>query len=99
MLQLDMVGAGELPLRVDGGGQLADSLMDIASELGIEARQTEFGRSDHVPFREAGIPGLLLTWRESSDENLPDELADLVLPYRLGVTGRMVALTWMALAG
>jgi hypothetical protein len=40
----------------------------------------------------------LLTWRESSDENLPDELADPVQSYRLGVTGRMLALTLMALA-
>jgi hypothetical protein len=46
-----------------------------------------------------GIPGLLLAWRESSDENLPEDLADPVLPYRLGVTGRMLALTLMALAG
>jgi hypothetical protein len=41
---------------------------------------------------------LLLTWRESSEENLPIELADPVEAYRLGVTGKMTALALMALA-
>jgi hypothetical protein len=73
-----------------------------ASEAWVDGRLTLTRpslQSDHSPFREVGIPGLLLTWRESSDENLADELADPVEPYRLGVTGRMLALTLMALAG
>ena len=49
-------------------------------------------------YREAGIPTLWLTWREASAENWPAEHADLVEPYRLGVTGRMVTLAVMALA-
>ena len=49
-------------------------------------------------YRDAGIPTLWLTWREASEENWPAEHADLVEPYRLGVTGRMVALSLMALA-
>jgi hypothetical protein len=40
----------------------------------------------------------LITWRESSEENWPVEIADEVDPYRLGVTGRFVTLAVMATA-
>jgi hypothetical protein len=54
--------------------------------------------SDQVPFRKAGIPTLLITWRGSSENNWPVGIADEVEPYRLGVTGRMVTFVAMSLA-
>ena len=54
--------------------------------------------SDHAPFRKAGIPSLLITWRESDENNLSDEIADEVEPDRLYTTGKIIALTLMMLA-
>jgi hypothetical protein len=42
--------------------------------------------------------GLLLTWRDSSEENLPVEKADGVAPYRLGMAGQILGLALMYLA-
>ena len=54
--------------------------------------------SDEAPFRQAGVPTLLITWRGSSEDNWPEGIADEVEPYRLGVTGRMVTFVAMSLA-
>jgi Zn-dependent M28 family amino/carboxypeptidase len=105
VIQLDAVGGGRGYFLEAQGDPSREGLLRFtieASEAWVDGRLTltrPLGQSDHSPFREAGIPGLLLTWRESSDENLPDELADPVQAYRLGVTGRMLAITLMALAG
>ena len=74
--------------------------MDRAAEL-VESRlalENPGGRSDQIPFREAGIPSLLLIWKGASEHNYPDEFADEIEPYRLGMTGRAVALGMMMLA-
>jgi hypothetical protein len=105
VVQLDGVGGGrgyflEAQSDPEREGLLRFTIQ--ASEAWVDGRLTLTRpslESDHSPFREAGIPGLLLTWREASDENLANELADPVQPYRLGVTGRMLALTLMALSG
>jgi uncharacterized protein len=104
MLQLDSVGGGRgYYLEVQGGGDPEGLLLFnfraaedwVDGRLSIRAR---WGESDQVPFREAGVPSVLITWRESSEDNWPVELADEVEPKRLGVTGRMVTLAVMALA-
>ena len=104
MLQLDAVGGGDGYYLEAQGGDRPEGLMlfnlQIADEWseGRLALRSKSGRSDQLPFREAGIPTLLITWRGSSEDNLPDELADEIDPYRLGVTGRFVAMTVMAAA-
>jgi hypothetical protein len=105
VIQLDAVGGGRGYFVEAQGDPEKEGLlrftMQVAEEW-VDGRLTltrPTGRSDHTPFREAGIPGLLVTWREASDENLPVEFADPVEPYRLGATGQMVALALMALAG
>ena len=54
--------------------------------------------SDDRPFRQAGIPTLLLRWQKSTEDNLPDAFADEVLPERLVATGKMIAAALMMLA-
>jgi Zn-dependent M28 family amino/carboxypeptidase len=104
MVQLDTVGGGDgyyLEAQSEGEpeGLLLFNLM--ATEDLVDGRlalSNKWGQSDQVPFYDAGVPALLLTWREASDDNWPVEIADEVDPYRLGVTGRMVSLAVMSLA-
>jgi uncharacterized protein len=70
----------------------------LAPWEGRISRMLQSKRSDQAPFRQARIPTLLITWRGSSEENWPEEIADEVEPYRLGVTGRMVTFVVMSLA-
>jgi len=104
MLQLDTVGGGDgYYLEAQGGGaregllvfnlQVADEWVD-----GRLALRSRWDQSDQIPFHEAGVPALLITWREASEDNWPVEIADEVDPYRLGVTGWMVTLAVMATA-
>ena len=65
-LQLDMVGAGGDVLYVDGSGEWTAALQALGAALEIPMAQTNLGRSDHVPFIQAGIPAALLIWL---DEN------------------------------
>jgi Zn-dependent M28 family amino/carboxypeptidase len=101
---LDRVGGGQgYYLEAHGAGEREDLLLfnlQTVEELvdGRLALKAKSGESDQIPFRNAGVPALLLTWREASDKNWPVELADEVDPYRLGVTSRMVSLTLMSLA-
>jgi hypothetical protein len=99
------VAAGE----VDGRLKLsAPPQEDTVSNLGTElymapwegriAKMLQSRTSDQVPFRQADIPTLLVTWRGSSEDNWPVGIADEVEPYRLGVTGRMVTFVAMSLA-
>jgi hypothetical protein len=104
MLQLDAVGGGRGYYLEAQGVRERDGLL-LFSVMGAEdwvdgrlAIRGQVGESDHIPFREAGLPTLLLAWREASEDNRPVELADEVEPYRLGVTGRIVTLALMSLA-
>jgi Zn-dependent M28 family amino/carboxypeptidase len=104
MLQLDTVGGGNGYYLEAQGGSAREGLLlfnlQVADEW-VDGRLTLGGRwapSDQVSFAEAGIPSLLITWRGSSEDNLPAGIADEVDPYRLGVTGRIVTLAVMATA-
>jgi hypothetical protein len=55
-------------------------------------------RSDHIPFREAGVPSLLIRWCGSEETNKPLEEADTVDPDSLAVSGRVLSLLMMTLA-
>ena len=55
--------------------------------------------SDQAPFHQIGISSILVTWRGANEDNWPDEIADEIEQYRLGVTGRMVTLALMMTAG
>ncbi|TFH35758.1 MAG: hypothetical protein E4G99_06570 [Anaerolineales bacterium] len=55
-------------------------------------------QSDQIPFREAGIPSLLMRWRHASEENWPASLEDEIVPGRLAASGRMTSLLLMTLA-
>jgi hypothetical protein len=75
MLQLDAVGGGSgyyLEARGDWeqDGLLLFSMM--ATEDSVDGRLAIRGQSeesDHVPFHEAGLPTLLVTWRGASENN------------------------------
>jgi hypothetical protein len=54
--------------------------------------------SDQLPFRETGLPTLLVAWRLADENNLPDEVAFAVHEERLSVTGHLVLLAMMSLA-
>ncbi len=104
MLQMDSVaGGGGFYLEAQGDRRSEATLrfaMERAAEL-VDSRlllENPTGRSDQFPFQEAGIPSLLLIWKGASENNYPDEFANAIEPYRLGMTGRAVALGVMMLA-
>ncbi len=66
MIQLDMVGAGAEYLSVKGEEGFASQILATAATLGIDAVGSEGGRSDHVPFWQAGVPACLLIWWDES---------------------------------
>jgi hypothetical protein len=104
MLQLDTVGGGGgYYLEAQGGTEREQLLLfnlQVADDWvdGRFAIRADAWESDHVPFQDAGVPTLLITWRDASEQNLPLAIADEVEVYRLGVTGRIVTLAVMALA-
>jgi len=104
VLQMDAVGGGSgYYLEANFDWELEAELiftMTRAEEAveGRLARTTSVGTGDHVPFREAGVPTLPLAWRGSVEHNMPQGFDDEVEAYRMGITGRMVALTIMTLA-
>jgi hypothetical protein len=102
---MDSVGGGDGYYLGAEGDKQADALLRFTIERveeivdGRLALSSAPSRGDPAAFwRGAGIPVLWLKWREASEENWPEMYADQVEPYRLEVTGRMVALTAMALA-
>ena len=104
VMHMEAVGGGEGYYLGAQGARTREaylrSTIQCAEDL-LDGRLTITSPPRNDParlYREAGIPTLWLSWREASDENWPAEHADLVEPYRLGVTGRMVTLALMALA-
>jgi Zn-dependent M28 family amino/carboxypeptidase len=75
-----------------------ETVLYMAPWEGRIAKMLQSRTSDQVPFRQAGVPTLLITWRGSSEDNWPVGIADEIEPYRLGLTGRMVTFVAMSLA-
>ncbi|MBN1937338.1 MAG: M20/M25/M40 family metallo-hydrolase [Anaerolineae bacterium] len=105
VLQLDALGGGEgYYLEAHGADANSSSSMRFAltvAEKAVDGRLAlvkSAGQSDHLSFHELSIPSMLFTWRGASEENLPNEIADEVQVYRLGVSGRMIAFVLMSLA-
>jgi hypothetical protein len=104
VLQMDAVGGGSgyyLEANFDWEREAELIFIMTRAEEAVEgrlAKTTTVGTGDHIPFREAGVPTLPLAWRGSVEHNMPQGFDDEVEAYRMGVTGRMVALTLMTLA-
>ncbi|MCB8943642.1 MAG: M20/M25/M40 family metallo-hydrolase [Ardenticatenaceae bacterium] len=104
MLQLDGVGGGDgFSLGAQGDetrdGRLLHTLNTAATALDeqlVLAAQTT--NSDQIPFREAGLPTLVIAWRLADENNLPDTAAFAVHEERLAAAGRLLTLALMTLA-
>jgi hypothetical protein len=75
------------------GMEQAGEVLDGRIRTGIPADQ-----SDDVTFRASGVPTILLTWTDASEDNWPDPIADAINPNFLEATGRMTALAVMSVA-
>ena len=75
------------------GMEQADGVLDGRLRTNIPADQ-----SDDTTFRASGVPTILLTWTDASEDNWPDAIADEINPDFLAATGRMTALAVMSIA-
>jgi hypothetical protein len=105
VIHLDAVGGGDGYYLGAEADKSSDGLLRFTLERaeqlldGRLALSSVPARDDPAAlYRQTGVSTLWLTWREASEENWPAAHADVVEPYRLGVTGKMVTLTAMALA-
>jgi hypothetical protein len=103
-LQLDAVGGGsgfylQAQSERDPEARLRFLISTAAEQVEGRLDLVKAGPpSDERPFRQAGISSLLLYWKGADSANLPEAVAAKLDPLKLGVTGRTVALTVMALA-
>lgn len=100
-IQMDMVGTGIDTLSISSG-PLAQKLTLAAESLGIESAVINLGRSDHVPFLEAGVPASLIIW---VDENVdipsyhrPLDLPEVIEPAKLTAAAQVAETTLLTLA-
>ena len=68
VVQLDMIGSGGDVLRVDGRGGIEAQIIAAADVMGLDALVTEVGRSDHIPFLQAGVPANMIGWLDTEDQ-------------------------------
>ncbi|HSH02693.1 MAG TPA: M28 family peptidase [Anaerolineae bacterium] len=103
LLQLDMIGAGAAGLSLDGHPLLNAHLQRNATYWDTPpATIINLGRSDHVPFLEAGVPASLLIWWDI-DNTLPHyhrplDTIDIIEPDKLKTAGQLVHHTILDLA-
>ncbi|WP_295815868.1 M28 family peptidase [uncultured Deinococcus sp.] len=69
MLNFDMVGVDAAPLTVSGTASLAETVR----RAGLSARDSDMGRSDHVPFQQAGVPALMFYRGEDANYHQPGD--------------------------
>jgi Zn-dependent M28 family amino/carboxypeptidase len=93
-LKLAAQAALDQPVEAEPGRVLYASPWEGLSSMLLNTQP-----SDQAVFHQLGISAVLVTWRGANEDNWPDEIADEVEPYRLGVTGRMVTLVLMTVAG
>ncbi|MFQ5421526.1 MAG: M28 family metallopeptidase, partial [Anaerolineae bacterium] len=104
LVELDAIGGGSGYYLQAQGDPNREAVLRFS--IAAAARQIE-GRLDLVKssrsgaqetFRAVGVPAMLVYWKGAAQKSLPADLADKIDSYRLGVTGRAVALTLMMLA-
>ena len=103
MLQMDMVGSGGDVLFVDGPDELAARVAGAADGIEYPLQQIQMGRSDHVPFLNAGIPAALLIWLDENGQtpshyHRPADTPDVIDLDKLETVGELAALTTLNLA-
>lgn len=104
VIQLDSVAGGDGFYPDVNGNWYRDGILLLGmkvAEIQLESRllfSDNQSEGDHIPFEDAGIPAVLVTWRLPGEMNLPDEAAISVQPERLGISGRLVTLAVMNLA-
>ncbi len=102
MLQLDMVGAGPPTLAINGETQLTDHLLALAAAFDIPAESSSQGRSDHIPFLEAGVPAALMIYWDSELPNehyhRPADVLAVIDPAQLAAVGRLTGISLVDLA-
>jgi Zn-dependent M28 family amino/carboxypeptidase len=97
MLNLDMVGAGEI-LQIDGEGSVAAQLQTGAEAYGITYTVTFMGRSDHMTFHRAGVDSAMLIYWPDTYYHTPDDEIDTVRPEKVKAVGAISAHTLATLA-
>ncbi|MEA3337998.1 MAG: M20/M25/M40 family metallo-hydrolase [Chloroflexota bacterium] len=105
-LNLDMVGAGSDTLAVDGTGPVADQFIALATSKGISATLEDGGRSDHVPFRAAGVDASMIIWfadYAADDPGLahyhrPIDQINVIDPDKLQAAGELAQLALFSFA-
>ncbi len=101
MLNLDMVGAGEETLYIDGGSQLGDELRQIATNAGvISTTVSNIGRSDHYPFQLAEVPATMMIWFGGGDGvpsyHRPSDTPAVIEPEKVEMSGRIANLALLS---
>jgi aminopeptidase YwaD len=95
MVNLDMVEVGDR-LEIGAAGERARELqprgLGAASALGYRARAVDVGgSSDHASFDAAGVPAVMLDWREDPNYHQPTDTVDRLDAEKLTATTRTVA--------
>ncbi len=104
MLQLDMVGAGEDTLYINGEGTQTAKLNTIAHTLGLSTTVTRHGGSDHASFMAADVPASMLIWfgaeetEATAHYHRPLDTPAIIDPDKLATAGRLANLALLAQA-
>ena len=103
MLQLDMVGAGGDFLNGDGSDEIVAQLRTAAEGMDLPLHQIRLGRSDHVPFIEAGVPAAALIWLDENGKlpshyHRPADTLEVIELHKLEQVGELAALMVLNLA-
>jgi Zn-dependent M28 family amino/carboxypeptidase len=95
MLNLDMVAVGdrfEIGTTGERSRDLAQRAIDAGRALGLRVgRFDASGASDHAPFAQAGVPAVMLHWREDPNYHRPTDTPSRIDPEKLAATTRVAA--------
>ena len=95
MVNLDMVAVGDR-FEIGAAGERSRDLqrrgLDAAAALGYQANPVDAGGgSDHASFGAAGVPALMIHWREDPNYHQPTDTVDKLDPEKLAASTRTVA--------
>ncbi|MCH7480239.1 MAG: M20/M25/M40 family metallo-hydrolase, partial [Chloroflexi bacterium] len=99
-LNLDMVGAGEDILYIDGSGALELAIAALADAFDIETQLTVSGRSDHFSFTSAGVPANMMIWFGAGDVDhyhRPGDTLQVIEPDKIEAVGRIAGMLLLGL--